>query len=95
MLASGEIFVADRKTKVQLVPGGPLVDGVEVPVDESSEKWSEYKLDDGTTIRIKQVLMEVIRTDQYGPDGNPLYAIKAQPILSIVDVPDKLKRKTN
>jgi hypothetical protein len=87
--------MADRKTRVQLVPGGPMVDGVEVSVDESSEKWSEYKLEDGTTIRLKQVLMEVIRTGQYGPDGSPLYAIKAQPVLAIVDVPDKLKRKTN
>jgi hypothetical protein len=91
----GEIFVADRRTKVQLVPGVPPVDGVEVPVDESSEKWSEYKLEDGTTIRLKQVLMEVIRTGQYDPEGNPLYAIKAQPVLLVVDVPDKLKRKTN
>lgn len=87
--------MADRKTKVQLVPGGPFVDGVEILVDESSEKWSEYKLEDGTTIRLKQVLMEVIRTSQYDPEGNPLYTIKAQPILSILDVPEKLKRKTN
>lgn len=87
--------MVDRKTKAQLVPGGPLVDGVEVPVDESSEKWSEYKLEDGTTIRLKQVLMEVIRTVQYDPEGNPVYAIKTQPVLSVVDVPDKLKRKTN
>ncbi|MGH6848451.1 MAG: hypothetical protein ACREC0_13745 [Methylocella sp.] len=87
--------MSDRKTRVQLVPGGPLVDGVEILVDESSEKWSEYKLEDGTTIRLKQVLMEVIRTSQYDPEGNPLYTIKAQPILSIVDVPEKLKRKTN
>ena len=77
------------------MPGGPLVDGVEVLVDESSEKWSEYKLEDGTTIRLKQVLTEVIRTSQYDLEGNPVYTIKAQPVLSVVDVPDKLKRKTN
>ena len=95
MSARGEIFVSDRKTRVQLVPGGPLVDGVEILVDESSEKWSEYKLEDGTTIRLKQVIMEVIRTSQYDPEGNPLYTIKAQPILSILDVPENLRRKTN
>ena len=87
--------MAERKTKVQVVPGGPLVDGVEVPVEESSEKWSEYKLADGTTIRLKQVLMEIIRTEGYDPDGNPLYVVKAQPVLSVVDVPDRLKRRTN
>ena len=88
--------MAERKTKVQLAPGGPMVDGVEVPVDESTEKWSEYKLEDGTTLRLKQVVMEVVRaTGQYDAEGNPMYAVKAQPVLSIVDIPDKLKRKTN
>jgi hypothetical protein len=90
-----EDFMTERKTKVQLVPGGPLVDGVEVTIEESSEKWSEYKLEDGTTIRLRQVLMEVSRTGQYDPEGNPVYAIKSQPVLSIIDVPDKLKRRTN
>jgi hypothetical protein len=88
--------VAERKTKIQLVPGGPMVDGVEISVEESSEKWSEYKLEDGTTIRLKQVVMEVIRTtSEYDPEGNPMYVVKAQPVLSMVDIPDKLKRKTS
>ena len=87
--------VAERKVRVQLVAGGPMVDGMEVPVNESNEKWSEYKLEDGTTIRVKQVVMEVIRSSEYDPEGNPMYAIKAQPIVAIVDVPDNLRRKTN
>ncbi len=87
--------MAERKTKVQVVPGGPLVDGVEVPVEESSEKWSEYKLADGTIIRLKQVLMEIVRTAGYDAEGNPTYVVKAQPVLSVVDVPDRLKQKTN
>jgi hypothetical protein len=49
--------MAERKTKVQVVPGDPLVNGVEVPVEESTERWSEYKLEDGSIIRLKQVLM--------------------------------------
>lgn len=88
--------MVERKTKVQLSPGGPMVDAVEVPVEESSEKWSEYKLEDGTTVRIKQVVLEIFRaTGQYDPDGTPMYAVKAQAVVSIVDVPDSLKRKTN
>jgi hypothetical protein len=87
--------MVERKTKTQAVPGGPLVDGFEVPVEESSEKWSEYKLEDGTTIRIKQVLMEIIRTGVFDQEGNPTYVVKAQPVISIVEVPDRLKRRTN
>jgi hypothetical protein len=85
--------VAERKTKVQVVPGGPLVEGVAVGVDESSEKWSEYRLEDGTTIRLKQVLVDVTRTALFDPEGNPQYVVKAQPVLAIVEVPDRLKQK--
>ncbi len=86
--------MAERKTKVQMVPGGPFVDGVEVPVDSSSEKWNEYTLEDGTKIRLKPVIIEVIRvTDQYDPEGNPLYVTKAQPIVTILEVQERLKRK--
>jgi hypothetical protein len=87
--------MAERKTKVQVVPGGPLVNGMEVPVEESTERWSEYKLEDGSIIRLKQVLLEIIRTEGYDPEGNPMYVVRAQPVLSVVEVPDRLKRRTN
>ena len=88
--------MAERKRKVQLVPGGPTLDAVDVSVDETSEKWSEYKLSDGTTLRLKQVLMEISRVDeQFDQEGNPMYVIKAQPVMAVVDVPDKLKRRVN
>jgi hypothetical protein len=87
-------MMAERKTKVQMIPGGPFVDGVEVGVASSSEKWNEYTLEDGTKIRLKPILIEVIRvTDQYDPEGNPLYVTKAQPIVTILEVQEKLKRK--
>lgn len=88
--------MAERRTKVQVVPGGPFIDGVEVSVDESSEKWSEYKLEDGSVVRLKQVVLQIIRPDgQYDPEGNPLYTVKAQPVLSVVHVPDRLKKRVN
>lgn len=88
--------MAERKTKVQIVPGGPFVDGVEVPVSEALERWSEYKLEDGTTIRVKQVVLGVIRaTDNYDPEGNPMYVLKAQPIMAPEGVPDRLKKKSH
>lgn len=90
------LVMVERKKKIQIVPGGPFVDGMEVSVDESNEKWSEYKLADGTVIRLKQVLMEIVRAEgQYDNEGNPTYVVKATPMLSLVEVPDRLKRKTN
>jgi hypothetical protein len=36
----------------------------------------EYKLDDGTTLTVKPVLVDVKRIkDQWGPDGKPSYAL--------------------
>ena len=88
--------MAERRTKVQVVPNGPIVDGVELDVDVSSERWSEYTLSDGTVLRLKQVLVSVIRAEgQYDNDGNPTYVVKASPVLSLVEVPEKLKRRTN
>jgi hypothetical protein len=87
-------MMAERKMKVQMVPGGPFVDGVEVAVESSSEKWNEYTLEDGTKIRLKPIIIQVVRiTDQYDPEGNPLYVTKAQPIVTIVEVKESLKRK--
>lgn len=78
------------------VPGrdGKIVNGVEVPVQNSQEQWSEYKLADGSVIRIKQALIEVIRLPRgnWDPEGNPLYAIKVAPVMIVVSAPDDLKQ---
>jgi hypothetical protein len=88
--------MAERKTKAQILPGGPFLDAVEVPVSEELEKWSEYKLEDGTTLRLKQVVLEIVRfIDQYDPEGNPMYSVRAQPVISVVNIPDRLKKKSN
>jgi hypothetical protein len=89
-----EKSMSEEKTiKVQQVPGGPFLDAVEVFVEESSEKWSEYKLSDGTKFRVRQVPLQVTRlVGQYDLDGNPLYFMKAQPIVILVEVPKELKK---
>ena len=70
-----------------------MIDAVEVAVAESSEKWSEYKLDDGSIVRLKQVVLEVSRVpDHYDNDGNPFYVIKAQPISAVVYVREQMKK---
>lgn len=75
---------------------GKLMNGMEVPVEESTEKWSEIKLEDGTIIRIKQSVASVIRVDgQYDPEGNPLYIVKSAPAVAIVHVEERHRRKIN
>lgn len=66
-----------------------------VDVDWSSEKeyWNEYKLEDGTTLKIKLVLRGVKRTYANNPDGSPVYVINAQNVVRISKVPKKLLKK--
>lgn len=39
------------------------------------EPWNEYKLVDGTIIRIRLVVTGVLRTPFYAADGDPLYIV--------------------
>ena len=44
------------------------------------ERWSVYELSDGSVLRSKLEITGILRTDKYGPDGDPLYIVNNQPI---------------
>jgi len=74
-------------------PDGKPVQGTDMEIEESSEKWSEMKLHDGTRIRVKSVVTQVIRMDgAYDNEGNPVYVVKTSPVISVISTPDFLKR---
>jgi hypothetical protein len=80
-----------QKIKVNMPGIGP-VDGTEVAVLESNERWTDIKLDDGATLRIRPVVMAVTRLDgRYDPQGNPMYAVQAQQVMT-VSAPDVLRQ---
>jgi hypothetical protein len=82
-----------RKITVPLPTGG-TAEGVEVQVEESSERWSEFTLQDGTVIRVKATVTSAVRVEgQYDALGNPMYLTNITPVLSIVNVPDSLRKK--
>jgi hypothetical protein len=76
------------KVKVPLMnPDGTTSQeiGTLVEVTESKEPWSEYTLEDGTKIRLKQTLVNVIRLDdKKNLNGEPVYSIQSQPTMSII-----------
>jgi hypothetical protein len=57
-------------------------EGEFVTVVDQKEPWSEYILEDGTIIRTKQTLLQVVKMDEPGPDGKPVYNMQAQPNCS-------------
>ena len=71
-----EIAVSDK-------PKDALHDTTEVEMLDAKEKWNEYRLADGTTLRLKPVMIAVFHNGQRTPDGDPIYNMKS---TSITDV---------
>ena len=79
-----------RIRKVPL-PDGTEGDGEVVGFRSSGEHWNEYLLDDGTVLKLKTVVTDVLRVDgHYDRKGNPLYLVDSASILA-VDAPDELR----
>jgi len=56
----------------------------EVEVLDAKERWNEYRLADGTTMRVKSVVIAVFReADQKTPDGEPVYSMKSTLITDV------------
>lgn len=56
----------------------------EIDMLEAKEVWSEYRLSDGTTLRVKPVMIAVFRADgQQSPDGEPVYNTKSTLVMDV------------
>jgi len=71
-----------------------LTKGEEVDFKNEKEEWNLYKLADGSTLKVKLVLVNVVRSrDKYDSLGNPIYGITSQNIIKVLNVPEKLRQK--
>jgi hypothetical protein len=82
--------MAKRKVNI----GGQEFMGEEVAFEsETAERWNEYALHDGTTLKMKAVLADVVRVDgQWAPNGDPIYSVNAQIIVN-TNAPESMKKK--
>jgi hypothetical protein len=56
----------------------------EIEVVDAKERWSEYQLADGTTMRIKSVVIAIFRDDTHQtPEGEPVYNMKSTLITDV------------
>jgi hypothetical protein len=76
-----------------LVIRKPLVNagGVMQPESNEEERWSTFRLGDGSTIKVKLVVKGAKRLNKYDPDGMPIYTVDTENIVRVVNVPEKLK----
>ncbi len=65
----------------------------EIGYRASGEHWNEYLVDDGTVVRIKLIVTEILRVEgEYDPQGNPLYMMTSTNVTS-VSAPEDLRRQ--
>jgi len=72
----------ERRRKVRL--GDQEVDGLEMPFQNIAEHWNEYLLSDGSVVRLKSVVTEIVKLDnRYDSEGNPQYLVKSAQVISV------------
>lgn len=73
-------------------PNGSTVEGSIVNVQETTERWTDVRLVDGTTFRIKVSVSEVVRLDdQWDKEGNPVYSVSSNTVIDAVESVDIVK----
>jgi len=71
---------------------GQMVPGEEVEFETEREGWNIYILHDGTRLKMKSIVSQVVRLDMYGPNGDPLYLVQASNVVN-TDVPENLRKQ--
>ena len=79
--------------QIYLVTRKPLVSegGGMQPELKEEERWSTFRLGDGSTIKVKLVVKGAKRLNKFAPDGMPIYTVDTENIVRVVNVPEKLK----
>jgi hypothetical protein len=70
-----------------------LAQSDDIDFEEKEEHWNVYRLKDGTTLKVKLILIGIKRLKKHNPDGTPLYLINSQNVVRTVDIPKELMAK--
>lgn len=81
-----------RRRKFVDPRSGQTIEGTVVNVQETTERWTDVRLVDGTTFRMKVVVDEVIRHDgTKDAEGNPVYTIRSHNVVNDVQSVDVVR----
>ena len=73
-------------------PAGAVSTAQDVDVLEAKEVWSEYRLSDGTVLRIKPVMITISRVEgEHTIEGDPVYNMKST-LVTDVRAPQELRK---
>lgn len=73
------------------IPTSIKADGEKVDVTESTERWSNYTLSDGTVVKAKVTIISATRLkNQFDQNNRPIYAIEATMTTVVAESPEHL-----
>lgn len=65
-------------------PAGEVATATDLGFTPFKEQWDELEVEDGTRIRLRTIVTEVLRLDEVRDDeGNPVFMIQTQTIVRI------------
>ena len=74
--------MASHKIKIQYA--GREADALPMEVNQSSEKWNEYLLEDGTVLKMKLILKKILRVEnEFDAEGNPVYVMQTTNVTAV------------
>ncbi len=80
------------KNKVRVPWKGKDVEGIRLKFKTKEEDWSHYETEDGSTVKMKTVVSDIIRLlKEQKEDGEPIYLVKSTNILE-VETAEHLKK---
>ena len=69
---------------------GALQSGTVLEITEASEPITRLKLEDGTLVRLKVSILEIVRMDERDENGNAVYDINVNMTSTFVSPEDQL-----
>ena len=72
----------------KFVLNGVEMKGEDVPFTMEEEPWAKYRLPDGTVLRLKIVMTDVIRLSAEST-GEPQYAVRSGNIMAVDAPPEE------
>lgn len=66
-----------------VLDGGMQVEGERVDFEALEEPWSKYKLPDGTIVRMKIVVSDILRSSQKNKAGEPIFAVRSSNVVAV------------
>lgn len=72
-----------KPTTVQYPPQELSKNAKDMKYSVVFEEWNEYVLEDGTAVRIKSNVTEILRTNKFDRNGDPIYIVNTSQILGL------------